>query len=130
MQSIHRFLRNPAKPVILAMSRPDAKKNITTLVRAFGENAELRRIANLVLIMGNRQRIDGLAKGSQQVLTAVLKLIDEYDLYGSVAYPKAHSQVSPAAPPGAPPCNGPYSCHMIPQGLTPGGSLICVAVVL
>lgn len=23
----------------------------------------------------------------------VLKMIDEYDLYGSVAYPKAHSQV-------------------------------------
>eukprot|EP00892_Ulva_mutabilis_P007983 jgi/Ulvmu1/5557/UM023_0093.1 len=90
--SIHRFLQNPGKPVVLAMSRPDAKKNITTLVRAFGENAELRKIANLVLIMGNRQRIDALAKGSQHVLTTVLKLIDEYDLYGSVAYPKAHSQ--------------------------------------
>ncbi len=31
-QEIFRFLRNPHKPVILAMSRPDAKKNITTLV--------------------------------------------------------------------------------------------------
>lgn len=104
LQSVHRFLRNPAKPVVLAMSRPDAKKNITTLVRAFGENAELRRIANLVLVMGNRHRIDGLAKGSQQVLTAVLKLIDDYDLYGSVAYPKAHSQVrrSPAPFPACP----------------------------
>jgi hypothetical protein len=33
------------------MSRPDAKKNITTLVRAFGENRALREIANLVLVM-------------------------------------------------------------------------------
>ncbi len=33
------------------MSRPDAKKNITTLVKAFGENSTLRELANLVLIM-------------------------------------------------------------------------------
>lgn len=33
------------------MSRPDAKKNITTLVKAFGENPTLRELANLVLIM-------------------------------------------------------------------------------
>ncbi len=46
-----RFLRNPRKPAILAMSRPDAKKNITTLVKAFGENPTLRELANLVLIM-------------------------------------------------------------------------------
>lgn len=35
-RSIFKFLRNPRKPVILAMSRPDAKKNITTLVKAYG----------------------------------------------------------------------------------------------
>ena len=51
LQEIFRFLRNTRKPVILAMSRPDAKKNITTLVKAFGENHTLRNIANLVLIM-------------------------------------------------------------------------------
>ena len=33
------------------MARPDAKKNITTLVKAFGENPTLRELANLVLIM-------------------------------------------------------------------------------
>lgn len=51
LQEIFRFLRNPRKPTILAMSRPDAKKNITTLVKAFGENPTLRELANLVLIM-------------------------------------------------------------------------------
>lgn len=94
---MYKFLNNKAKPVILAMSRPDAKKNIVTLVRAFGENSTLREIANLVLVMGNRSKIDSLAKGSQQVLTTVLKLVDEYDLYGSVAYPKAHTQVCSAS---------------------------------
>ncbi|GBF90940.1 sucrose-phosphate synthase-like [Raphidocelis subcapitata] len=91
-QEIFRFLRNPRKPVILAMSRPDAKKNITALVRAYGESRPLRDIANLVLIMGNREVIDGMAPGSARVLESVLKLVDAYDLYGCVAYPKRHSQ--------------------------------------
>ncbi len=33
------------------MSRPDAKKNITTLVKAFGSNPMLRELSNLVLVM-------------------------------------------------------------------------------
>jgi sucrose-phosphate synthase len=89
---IFRFLRNPRKPVILAMSRPDAKKNIATLVRAYGQLKPLRDVANLVLVMGNRDAIDRMATGSQKVLGEVLRLIDQYDLYGSVAYPKRHAQ--------------------------------------
>lgn len=91
-QDIAKFLRNPVKPAILAMSRPDAKKNIATLVKAFGEHPMLRELANLVLIMGNRDNIASMAAGSQKVLTQVLQLIDTYDLYGSVAYPKHHGQ--------------------------------------
>uniref|UniRef100_A0A061RVG0 sucrose-phosphate synthase n=1 Tax=Tetraselmis sp. GSL018 TaxID=582737 RepID=A0A061RVG0_9CHLO len=89
---VFRFLNNPHKPAILAMSRPDAKKNIMTLIKAFGESPVLREICNLVLIMGNRDDIDSMAKGSANILTTVLKLIDKYDLYGSVAYPKRHRQ--------------------------------------
>jgi len=48
---IGRFLRHPGKPVILAMSRPDAKKNVTALVRAYGSSRVLRDLANLVLIL-------------------------------------------------------------------------------
>ena len=36
--------------------------------------------------------IDSMAGGSAKVLTQVLKLIDNHDLYGSVAYPKRHTQ--------------------------------------
>lgn len=63
-QEIFRFLRNPRKPVILAMSRPDAKKNITTLVKAYGSHKGLREIANLVLIMVGT-RCGGWSKGSR-----------------------------------------------------------------
>jgi len=33
-----------------------------------------------------------MAAGSAQVLQQVLRLIDAHDLYGSVAYPKKHTQ--------------------------------------
>ncbi|KAK1318057.1 Sucrose-phosphate synthase [Acorus calamus] len=89
---VMRFLMNPHKPIILALSRPDPKKNITTLLKAFGECRPLRELANLTLIMGNRDDIEEMSGGNANVLTTVLKLIDKYDLYGQVAYPKHHKQ--------------------------------------
>jgi len=47
-KQIMRFFTNPHKPMILALARPDPKKNITTLLKAFGECAPLRELANLV----------------------------------------------------------------------------------
>ncbi|KAM7253097.1 hypothetical protein ACFE04_008820 [Oxalis oulophora] len=89
---VMRFLTNPHKPMILALSRPDPKKNLTTLLKAFGECRPLRELANLTLIMGNRDDIEEMSSGNASVLTTVLKMIDKYDLYGSVAYPKHHKQ--------------------------------------
>lgn len=42
--------------------------------------------------MGNRDDIDEMTGGNASVLVTVLKLIDKYDLYGLVAYPKHHKQ--------------------------------------
>lgn len=89
---VMRFLTNPHKPMILALSRPDPKKNITTLLKAFGECRPLKELANLTLIMGNRDDIEEMSGGNASVLATVLKLIDKYDLYGQVAYPKHHKQ--------------------------------------
>ncbi|KAF5196703.1 Sucrose phosphate synthase [Thalictrum thalictroides] len=89
---IMRFFSNPRKPMILALARPDPKKNITTLVKAFGECKPLRELANLMLIMGNREGIDEMSSTNASVLLSILKLIDKYDLYGQVAYPKHHKQ--------------------------------------
>nr|AVH87206.1 sucrose-phosphate synthase 4 [Litchi chinensis] len=89
---IMRFFTNPHKPTILALSRPDPKKNVTTLLKAFGECQPLRELANLTLILGNRDDIEEMSNSSSVVLTTVLKLIDKYDLYGQVAYPKHHKQ--------------------------------------
>lgn len=87
---IARFLTDPKKPMVLALSRADERKNIGTLVEAFGENRELRQLANLVIVAGNRDDIRQMEEGPQQVLGNVLYLVDRYDLYGCVAYPKHH----------------------------------------
>jgi sucrose-phosphate synthase len=90
-EEIDRFLDAPKKPVILAVQRPDERKNLDTLLRAYGESEALRDLANLVLLIGTREQIEKAPKGQRQVLEQMLRLIDRYDLYGSVAYPKQHS---------------------------------------
>ncbi|XP_071715996.1 probable sucrose-phosphate synthase [Rutidosis leptorrhynchoides] len=89
---IMRFFTNPRKPMILALARPDPKKNLATLVKAFGECRPLRELANLTLIMGNRDNIDEMSSTSASMLLSIIKMIDKYDLYGQVAYPKHHKQ--------------------------------------
>ncbi len=88
--AINRFLDDPNKPLIVAMARPDERKNLEMLVRTYGESPDLQRSANLVLIMGNRDDLRDMPPGQRAVLNNVLTLIDVYDLYGKVAYPKKH----------------------------------------
>ena len=87
---IARFLKQPDKPMILALSRPDTRKNIPTLVTAYGESKTLQDAANLVIIAGNRDDIQDMEEDAQEVLTDILLKIDQHDLYGKVAYPKHH----------------------------------------
>lgn len=42
--------------------------------------------------MGNRDVIDEMSSTNSLVLVSIIKLIDKYDLYGQVAYPKHHKQ--------------------------------------
>lgn len=89
-EQLPRFLNDPDKPLILALSRPDERKNIQTLVEAYGESEALQRAANLLIVVGNRDDIRDMDSGAQTVLTDILLLIDAYDLYGKVAVPKSH----------------------------------------
>ncbi|MDH5231754.1 MAG: HAD-IIB family hydrolase [Gammaproteobacteria bacterium] len=88
---VERFLQQPKKPMILALARADRRKNVRNLVIAYAQNPELQEKANLVLIIGNRDDVEGWEKDSIQVFQEVLMLIDHYDLYGRVAYPKQHA---------------------------------------
>ena len=84
------FLREPDKPMILTMARPDERKNLEKLVQVYGASRQLQSLANLVVIMGTRDDFREIAKTQRTVLQNVITLIDLYDLYGKVAYPKSH----------------------------------------
>lgn len=87
---IERFLAEPEKPMILAISRPDERKNLEALLHVFGKSTELREKANLVLILGSRKDIREMSSAQRRVIQNILTLIDTYDLYGKVSYPKSH----------------------------------------
>lgn len=89
-EELSRFIKKLRKPTILAISRADERKNIKTLIKAYGESELLREKANLVLIAGDREDIKKIEKGPAKVLKEMLYLIDKYDLYGICAYPKKH----------------------------------------
>lgn len=68
-ERLERFVRKPDKPWILALSRPDERKNILTLVEAYGESEDLQEVANLLLVVGNRDDIRDLESGARSVST-------------------------------------------------------------
>jgi len=90
LEKLRPFLTNPDKPLVMALSRPDERKNIPVLLQAFHHSERLRDAANLLLIAGNRDDIRDLDAGAQSVLTQIMLDIDAYDLYGQVALPKYH----------------------------------------
>ena len=87
-ESLVPFLRDPDKPFIFAMARPDERKNTKVLVKVFGENKDLQELANLVLVVGTREDIRKMPTAQRGVMMELLAMIDKYDLYGKVAYPK------------------------------------------
>ncbi|QDU54520.1 HAD-IIB family hydrolase [Aeoliella mucimassa] len=85
-----RFHLASDKPLILALCRPDRRKNIGALIDAYGQSNELKAIANLAVFAGIRQDIETMPDNEQQVLTDMLLAMDRYDLYGKMAIPKNH----------------------------------------
>jgi sucrose-phosphate synthase len=90
LQELNRFFIQPDKPLILALSRPDERKNISGLVKAYGEDRELQTMANLAVFAGIRKDIETMEENERDVLTRMLLLMDKYDLYGKMAIPKKH----------------------------------------
>jgi sucrose-phosphate synthase len=90
LKELNRFFTVPEKPLILALSRPDKRKNISGLVQAYGKDLELQSMANLAVFAGLRKDIDAMADNEREVLTEMLLAMDKYDLYGKMAIPKKH----------------------------------------
>jgi sucrose-phosphate synthase len=79
MQALNRFFLHPDKPLILALGRPDKRKNISGLVRAYGEDLDLQAMANLAVFAGIRKDIGSMEGNEQEVLTDMLLRLDRYD---------------------------------------------------
>ncbi|MGD2187666.1 MAG: HAD-IIB family hydrolase, partial [Desulfobacterales bacterium] len=90
LEELNRFFMHPDRPVILSLCRPDKRKNIAGLIKAFGEDLELQSMANLAVFAGIRKDITEMEDNERDVLTEILLLMDKYDLYGKIAIPKKH----------------------------------------
>lgn len=89
-RELDRFFQHPDKPIILVLSRPDKRKNIQGLIKAYGEDKELQAMANLAVFAGIRKDISLKEDNERDVLTRMLLLMDKYNLYGKMAIPKKH----------------------------------------
>ncbi|MDA0660716.1 MAG: HAD-IIB family hydrolase, partial [Planctomycetota bacterium] len=67
-----------------------AQKNTAAAIHAFG-SSNLKEVSNLYLFIGLRDDLETVSHAQRDLYTEMFKLIDYYDLHGSVAYPKTHS---------------------------------------
>jgi len=77
-------------PAIISSSRLDKKKNISAIVRAFGESKSLQDEANLIIVTrGYKNPLKDYKRlssgGEREVLIELISLIDRYDLRGKVS---------------------------------------------
>lgn len=87
---LNRFFMQPDRPLILTICRPDKRKNLSGLIKAYGEDKELQSIANLAIFAGIRKDISKKEENEKEALTRMLLFMDKYDLYGKMAIPKKH----------------------------------------
>ncbi len=87
------FLRDPDRPMVLAIARPVEKKNLPALVEIFARTPGLAERANLVILAGLRAGVDAPPAEDEpaRVHRALLAAIDRHDLWGRVALPKRHA---------------------------------------
>ncbi len=89
-QMFQPFLNDINLPPLLAISRAVRRKNIPALLEAFGRSPLLQQRHNLILILGCRDDSRQLEKQQREVFQQIFELVDKYNLYGKVAYPKQH----------------------------------------
>jgi sucrose-phosphate synthase len=88
------FLRHPDRPPLLAICRAERRKNIPALIEAYGRSPQLQQRHNLVLVLGCREDTSLLEEQQRELFRQVFELVDRFDLYGHVAYPKQHSSAA------------------------------------
>lgn len=85
------FLKDPTKPILLAIARPVRKKNLAALVDLYAADTDLRQRCNLVVVAGLRDAPDSGEEEQRSVIGSLIDRLDRHDLYGSLALPKRHA---------------------------------------
>jgi sucrose synthase len=79
-------IKNKELPLIFSMARLDKIKNLTSLVRWYGESKELRSLANLLIVAGKINVEDSDDDEEREQIELMHKLIDEYNLYEHIRW--------------------------------------------
>jgi len=79
-------LKDPDKPILLAMSRLDVIKNMAGLVAWYGGNPELREFTNLVLVGGFLDPEEASGRDERAQIECMHRLFDEHDLDGDARW--------------------------------------------
>lgn len=88
------WLHDPSRPIILAVARPVAKKNLAALLRAYAASPKLQGRANLIILAGQHDHAVG---EERMVLDELLALAAEPALAGRIALPPRHDSADVAA---------------------------------
>ncbi|MBT8377666.1 MAG: sucrose synthase [Ignavibacteria bacterium] len=73
-------LKNPKLPAIFSMARLDKIKNLTSLVKWYGENEELRELANLIVVAGKINTEESFDNEEKEQIELMHKYIKEFKL--------------------------------------------------
>ena len=79
-------LENPYLTPIFSMARLDKNKNLTSLVRWFGESEELQKIANIIIIAGNIDVNKSSDREEKEEIEHMWYLINEFNLHNKIRW--------------------------------------------
>jgi sucrose synthase len=79
-------LKNPDLPPIFSMARLDKIKNITSLVKWFGESPQLQKYANLIVVAGKIDIKTTTDKEEQDQIKLMHQEIEQYNLYDRIRW--------------------------------------------
>ncbi len=79
-------LYDPEKPPIFSIARLDRIKNLTGLVEAYGQDANLRERANLILVASSIDIEKSTDSEERDEIRKMHAIIELYNLYGSIRW--------------------------------------------
>jgi len=79
-------LRNPEKTPIISLARLDKNKNLTSLVRWYGESKVLQEHANLIIVAGKINENDSSDKEEIDEIRKMHQYIEQYNLHDKIKW--------------------------------------------